>query len=87
MKYGFIRAHQDQFSVARMCAVLKVSRNGYYDWRERPESKRSQKNRAVLSQIREVHTRSREVSEALKTWQELRAEGHQWERHRVARLR
>ena len=23
MKYGFIRAHQDQFRVSRMCVVLK----------------------------------------------------------------
>ena len=87
MRYDFIRAHQDQFSVSRMCAVLKVSRNGYYDWRDRPESKRSRENRAVLSQIREVHTRSREAYGTLKTWRELRAEGHQWGRHRVARLR
>jgi transposase InsO family protein len=87
VKYGFIRAHQDQFSVARMCAVLKVSRNGYYDWRDRPESKRCRDNRTVLSQIREVHTRSREAYGALKTWRELRAKGHQWGRHRVARLR
>ena len=87
MKYGFIRAHQDQFSVSRMCAVLKVSRNGYYDWRDRPESKRSRDNRKVLSQIREVHSRSREAYGALKTWRELRAKGHQWGRHRIAKLR
>jgi len=87
VKYGFIRAHQDQFSVSRLCAVLKVSRNRYYDWRDRPESKRSRDNRAVLGQIRAVHTRSRQAYGALKTWRELRAEGHQWGRHRVARLR
>jgi putative transposase len=36
-----------------MCVVLQVSRNGYYDWRDRPESKRSKENRIALSQIRE----------------------------------
>jgi len=87
VKYGFIRADQDQFSVSRMCAVLKVSRNGYYDWRDRPESKRSEENRVVLSQIRTVHSRSRQAYGALKTWRELRAEGFQWGRHRIARLR
>ena len=87
MKYGFIRAHQDQFSVSRMCAVLKVSRNGYYGWRDRPESKRSEENRVVLSQIRTVHSRSRQAYGALKTWRELRAEGFKWGRHRIARLR
>ena len=87
MKYGFIRAHQNQFSVSRMCAVLKVSRNGYYDWRDRPESKRAQEDRTVLNQIRVVHTRSRQAYGALKTWRELRAEGFNWGRHRIARLR
>jgi putative transposase len=87
VKYGFIRAHQDQFSVSRMCAVLKVSRNGYYDWRERAESKRSRENRAALRQIRAVHDRSRQAYGALKTWRELQAEGFKWGRHRIARLR
>jgi putative transposase len=87
VKYGFIQAHQDQFSVSRMCAVLQVSRNGYYDWRDRPESKRSQDNRAALTQIREVHTQSREAYGGLKTWRELRAKGFRWGRHRIARLR
>ena len=87
MKYGFIQAHQDQFSVSRMCAVLQVSRNGYYDWRDRPESKRSRDNRAALTQIREVHTQSREAYGGLKTWRELRAKGFSWGRHRIARLR
>lgn len=87
MKYGFIRAHQEQFSVSRMCGVLKVSRNGYYDWRDRPESKRSKENRLLLVQIRAVHDRSRQAYGALKTWRDLKAEGFKWGRHRVARLR
>jgi putative transposase len=87
VKYGFIRAHQEEFSLSRMCAVLKVSRNGYYDWRDRPESKRSKEDRAVLRQIRAVHDRSRQAYGALKTWRELKAEGFKWGRHRVARLR
>ena len=87
MKYGFIRAHQDQFRVSRMCVVLQVSRNGYYDWRDRPESKRSKENRTALSQIREVHARSREAYGAFKTCQELMARGFQWGRHRIAKLR
>lgn len=70
-----------------MCVVLQVSRNGYYDWRDRPESKRSKENRTALSQIREVHARSREAYGALKTWRELMARGFQWGRHRIAKLR
>jgi putative transposase len=87
VKYGFVRAHQDQFSVSRMCTVLKVSRNGYYDWRERPPSKRSQENQRVMTEIERVHERSKQAYGATKTWRELRAEGFKWGRHRIARLR
>jgi len=87
VKYGFIRAHQEQFSVSRMCSVLKVSRNGYYDWRDRPQSRRSQENQQVTAEIHRVHKRSKQSYGAQKTWRELRAEGFNWGRHRIARLR
>ena len=87
MKYGFIGAHQDQFSISRMCAVLKVSRNGYYDWRERGPSKRRQEDQRVMTEIERVHESSKQAYGATKTWRELRAEGFKWGRHRIARLR
>ena len=87
MKYGFIEAHRDQFSVSRMCAVLQVSRNGYYDARTRGPSKRSQNNQRASAEIQRVHERSRQAYGAHKTWRELRAEGFSWGRHRIARLR
>ena len=30
-----IQRHEEQHTVALMCRVLVVSRNGYYDWRGR----------------------------------------------------
>ena len=32
MRYQFIQAYQDEFSVQRMCSVLGVSPSGYYAW-------------------------------------------------------
>ena len=63
MKYGFIRAHQDQFKVSRMCEAFEISRSGYYGWRDRKESKRAEENRTVLSQIHKVHERSKKPTE------------------------
>jgi putative transposase len=40
--------------MSRMCAALKVSRSGYYDWLNRPESERRQQERALLIEIRSV---------------------------------
>ena len=87
MKYAFMRAHQDQFKVSRMCRALEASRSGYYDWRNGKESKRSEKNRTVLVEIKKVHEENREAYGAVKTWRELKAQGIECGRHRVARLR
>lgn len=87
MKYAFIRGHARLFKVARMCTVLGVSRSGYYDWRDRPESRRAMQDRQLLASIRAVHLRSREAYGAYKTWRVLRSEGVACGRHRVARLR
>ena len=34
MKYAFMAAHEQEFSLKRMCKVLGVSRSGYYAWKE-----------------------------------------------------
>ena len=56
-------------------------------WRHGKESKRSEENRAVLVEIKKVHVENREAYGAVKTWRELKAQGIEYGRHRVARLR
>ena len=87
MKYALMRAYQDRFKVLRMCRALEVSRSGYYGWCNRKESQRSEENRAVLVEIQKVHEENREAYGAVKTWRELKAQGVECGRHRVARLR
>jgi putative transposase len=87
VKYAFIRRHTRLFKVTRMCAVLGVSRSGYYEWRDRPESRRAIEDRQLLQSIRAMHVQSREAYGADKTWRVLRAKGVACGRHRVARLR
>lgn len=38
-----------------MCKVLKVSRSGYYDWLNRPLSKRRKKHKQILKIIKNTH--------------------------------
>ncbi len=87
MKYAFIRQHMKWFSVSRLCAALGVSRSGYYEWVDRPESRRALEDRQLLQSIRALHVRSREAYGAYKTWQVLRSRGIAGGRHRIARLR
>ncbi len=87
MKYAFIRAHQQEFPIIRLCQVLQVSRSGFYTWQGRPESRRAQQNRVLLARMRVLHQQTREAYGARKMWYCLRQEGHACGRHRIAHLR
>jgi putative transposase len=69
-----------------MCRVLKVSRSGYYDWKDRSPSKRDRENTALTEKIREIHDRSRGIYGYPRVHAELRALGVLCSRKRVARL-
>ena len=70
-----------------MCAILQVSRSGYYAWRRRPHSRRAQANRTLVERMRQLHAQTKERYGAVKLWRALSALGVACGRHRVARLR
>jgi len=86
VKYAFIRKHVERFRIASLCRALGVSRSGYYEWLDRPESPRVAQDRQLLQSIRALHLQSRQAYGAYKTWRVLRARGIACGRHRVARL-
>jgi transposase InsO family protein len=86
MKYRFIKIHQGQWPISRMCQVLGVSSSGYYAWRNRPESQRTRRNRSLTSQIKQIYQGSRQTYGSPRIQAELRAQGQGCGRHRVARL-
>lgn len=86
MKYAFIHAHRRCFKVLRMCKVLAASTSGYYGWRNRPESKRSHENRALITRIRCFHQASRRVYGSPRIHGDLVASGDFVSVNRVARL-
>lgn len=81
-----IEASRDEYSVALMCRVLGVSRSGFYAWCSRPESTRSKENKAIVTQIKKVHTESRRTYGSPRIHVELGEQGLEVGRNRVARL-
>ena len=59
----------------RLCNALEVSASGYYDWLDRPESKRSRENRQLTEKIKHFHHQSREIYGSPKIHEDLLAEG------------
>jgi putative transposase len=84
--YRLIEAEKTSFPVQFMCRMLGVSRSGYYDWRDRPPSRRSGEDTAITEKVREIHRRSRETYGSPRVHAELRALGTRCGRKRVERL-
>lgn len=84
--FRLIEAERASFSVPLMCRVLGVSRSGYYDWKDRPPSRRSREDAALTERIHEIHHRSRATYGVPRVHAELRAIGIRCGRKRVARL-
>ena len=79
-------AHQVCYPIATMCRVLGVSTSGYYAWRKRALSRRTQENTALLEQIAILHAWSRETYGASRIHAKLVEDGMNVGHNRVARL-
>ena len=84
-RYRFIEAEKAGHAVVRLCRLLRVSPSGYYAWKQRVPSARTQANAALTERIRTVHVRSRGTYGSPRIHAELREAGPVG-RKRVARL-
>ncbi len=84
--FKFIDAEKAYYPISLLCRILKVSRSGYYGWKDHSPSKRDRENAALTEKIREIHNRSRRIYGYPRVHAELRALGVRCSRKRVARL-
>ena len=69
-----------------MCALYGVSRGGFYAWQRREPSARSSADAQLIDRVRQVHERSRGYYGSPRVTGQLRHDGVQVGRRRVARL-
>lgn len=86
MKFAWIHVEKAQYPVGALCRAVGVSRPGYYAWRERAPSARSQKDAQLLVQITAVFRRSRGTYGVPRIHAELREMGIRTSRRRIARI-
>lgn len=85
MKYAWIEAHRDRFTVSRMCRLLEVSRSGYCQWRTRAPSERDRDNVALDARVVAIHHHSDRTYGRPRIVRELREQGHNVGHERIRR--
>ena len=76
MRYQCIERHRKQYPVRMMCQMLKVSRSGYYAWKNRPESQRIKTDHILRPKIRQIHAQSKGVYGAPRICAELKEQNN-----------
>lgn len=72
--------------VKRLCALLGVSRSGYYAWRKRPISERALRHQTLLKHIVESFEASDGIYGYPRVYRDLSAEGIEVGKHQIAGL-
>jgi transposase InsO family protein len=86
VKYCFIESHRPLWHLNVMCRILKVSKQGYFCWRDGREPPRRSADRALSVKIKAVHDEDRQVYGSPRIHRQLRSEGVLVRRKRVERL-
>lgn len=76
----------NQIEINFACELLEVSRSGFYDWKDRPESERASENARLVEKIKEVHQASRGIYGSPRVTEALKNDGISVSENRVARL-
>jgi transposase InsO family protein len=86
VRFAFIAAEKVRHSLTRLCRCLRVTRSGFYAWRDRPLSPRAQRDVRLRVQIRAFHAGSRGSYGSPRIWKDLQEAGEAISRKRVIRL-
>ena len=86
MKFAFIDAEKARWPVEIQCALLGVSRSGYYAWQGREEPLHVAQDAALALEIAAAYKLGRGAYGSPRVHRELRANGRRVSRKRVERL-
>jgi putative transposase len=86
VKFAFIRDHREAFPVAALCAVLGVSRGGFYAWGRRPPAAGDLRRTELVGRIRAAHSESRATYGSPRVFRALKGAGVACCQNTVAKL-
>jgi transposase InsO family protein len=87
-RFQFVDEFGHEFAVKRLCETLGVSRQGYYQWKDRAPARaaKAASDAAATARIKAAHRASKGVYGSPRVTIELRTAGEVINRKRVARL-
>ena len=86
MRFAFIEAWKEDWSVEFLCRIMKVTSRGFRAWRVRPMSQRQRDDMILLAHIREQHRLSLESYGRPRMTEELQELNLKVGHRRVGRL-
>lgn len=87
MRFRFIEEYETVWSISLMCQVLQVSRSGFYRWRRRPLSCRSQIRKSLQEKIKVIHnTKHKDNYGSPRIHRELLSQGIPCSKNTVAKV-
>ncbi len=86
MRYAFIKRHEGEHSVRRLCKMMAVHPSGYYAWNAAPVSARTREDQRLLGLLKQAWLESGGVYGYRKLTMDMRDLGESCGKHRVARL-
>jgi len=86
VRYAWIKDNDPEFAVQRMCRLLRVSRSGFYAWRDRAPSAREQEDIELADAVKSIFVSSRETYGSIRVRRSLQDAGRSVGRHRVRRV-
>ena len=85
-RYREITQLEPGHPVGLLCALLQVSRSGYYAWRRRTPSPRQQEDAQLIQELRLTFLRTYRAYGRPRLTRALRAQGHRHGERRIGRL-
>jgi len=84
--FQLVDAEKAQYPVEVLCAVLEVSRSGYYAWKKRPPSTRAKSDAQLTVEIAATHKKSKRRYGSPRVHRALRKKGLRIGKKRIERL-
>jgi putative transposase len=86
MRCGVIQEQRMAYPVTDLCRFFKLSRSGFYHWKNRAQSQRSKENRSLKLKITSIFEASRKTYGSRRIHRELQDQNILCGKNRVVRL-